>query len=320
MASLVQCLRLTQGAISTFTEQSTTRSLSLTPIVISLSSGSRSNHSCNRDYSLLPLPTSTHKARFTTSIGSSSSPAEAQASTTSSASPSLEETQALPLLDENGKLRDGFPASSGVYAIFDPQGVLQFMGLSRRLSASLLTHSEELPELCGSVKVLVVEAAGKAGLVDAWQRWMQQHVDATGSVPPGNVSGNPTWTARRAKRTKADLRLTPGNNKELTVPIIELVDRVVKEFKVVAFIKGTRTSPQCGFSHRVLTLLNEAKADYETLNVLDEDSNPGLREAIKEYSQWPTIPQVFIGGEFVGGADVMDEMAQSGELKKLLSS
>lgn len=62
--------------------------------------------------------------------------------------------------------------------------------------------------------------------------------------------------------------------------------------QVVAFIKGTRSQPQCGFSYKVLTLLNEARADYEVVDVLDEQHNPGVREAIKNFSQWPTIPQV----------------------------
>lgn len=66
--------------------------------------------------------------------------------------------------------------------------------------------------------------------------------------------------------------------------------------QVVAFIKGTRTQPECGFSYKVLTMLNQARVNYEVVNVLDEQFNPGLREAIKTYSQWPTIPQVsFIG-------------------------
>lgn len=65
--------------------------------------------------------------------------------------------------------------------------------------------------------------------------------------------------------------------------------------QVVAFIKGTRTQPQCGFSHKMLTLLNTLKADYEVVNVLDDVHNPGLRDAIKNYSQWPTIPQVCVG-------------------------
>jgi len=156
--------------------------------------------------------------------------------------------------------------------------------------------------------------------------------------------------------------------------------------QVVAFIKGTRTQPQCDFSYKVLTMLNEARAEYEVVNVLDERYNPGVREAIKSYSQWPTIPQVcellhpviwdgpselhggcgahcipkhtrpthfcpecccvilaasnrvvfwhykssvcslelyvvlqlYIKGEFVGGADIIEEMNEKGELKQML--
>ncbi|CAI5533914.1 unnamed protein product [Closterium sp. Naga37s-1] len=213
-----------------------------------------------------------------------------------------------------------FPAASGIYAIYDKEGALQYMGLSRRLAASLQAHAEDLPEMCGAVKLAVVAATNKEALVEAWKAWMQEHVAGTGKVPPGNESGNSTWTTRRVKRVKPDLRIVPGPHVKLTIPLSELIEKLVKENRVVAFIKGTRTSPQCGFSHRVLTLLNEARVDYETLNVLDEDHNPGIREGIKEYSQWPTIPQVFVNGEFIGGADILEEMAQSGELKEALAA
>ncbi len=88
--------------------------------------------------------------------------------------------------------------------------------------------------------------------------------------------------------------------------------------QVVAFVKGTRTAPQCGFSHRVMSLLTEAGAPFDVVNVLDEVYNPGLREALKAYSQWPTIPQVYVGGEFVGGADILEELHQKGELQQLV--
>lgn len=90
--------------------------------------------------------------------------------------------------------------------------------------------------------------------------------------------------------------------------------------QVVAFIKGTRSQPQCGFSHKMLTILNESRTDYEVVNVLDEFHNPGLREAIKQYSQWPTIPQLYVSGEFVGGSDIVEEMQGNGELQQALSS
>ncbi|CAI5506105.1 unnamed protein product [Closterium sp. Naga37s-1] len=233
--------------------------------------------------------------------------------------PSLENTPATPVFTSDGAVA-AFPAASGVYAIYDKEGALQYMGLSRRLAASLQAHAEDLPEMCGAVKLAVVAATNKEALVEAWKAWMQEHVAGTGKVPPGNESGNSTWTTRRVKRVKPDLRIVPGPHVKLTIPLSELIEKLVKENRVVAFIKGTRTSPQCGFSHRVLTLLNEARVDFETLNVLDEDHNPGIREGIKEYSQWPTIPQVFVNGEFIGGADILEEMAQSGELKEAMAT
>jgi Grx4 family monothiol glutaredoxin len=115
------------------------------------------------------------------------------------------------------------------------------------------------------------------------------------------------------------VKLTPGKGAEdLTCDIKELIDMLVKNERIVAFVKGTRTQPQCGFSYQMLTTLNALKAEYEVVNVLDEVHNPGLREAIKEYSAWPTIPQLYIGGEFVGGADIVQDMAGNGELAKLI--
>lgn len=88
---------------------------------------------------------------------------------------------------------------------------------------------------------------------------------------------------------------------------------------MVAFVKGTRSQPQCGFSYKMLQILNDSRTDYEVVNVLDDFHNPGLREAIKQYSQWPTIPQLYVGGEFVGGSDIVEEMQASGDLSKVLS-
>eukprot|EP00899_Mesostigma_viride_P021586 jgi/Mesvir1/29429/Mv23011-RA.1 len=211
------------------------------------------------------------------------------------------------------------PPLPGIYAIYNDKKELQYIGLSRKLSSSIQAHAEDVPDQCIYVKAVPVQVATRTGLQDAWKVWVQQHLDAAGDVPPGNVSGNKTWTERKPKATKADIRLTPGNNKQLTVSMDQLLDKLVKDIKVLAFIKGSRTAPQCGFSAKVVSILNELKADYETCDVLDEDHNPGLREAIKVYSSWPTIPQVYVNGEFVGGADIMVEMYESGELKKLLS-
>lgn len=96
--------------------------------------------------------------------------------------------------------------------------------------------------------------------------------------------------------------------------------QLVKGVKVVAFVKGTRTEPQCGFSYKMLSILNDTKVDYEVVNVFDDVHNPGLRELIKSYSAWPTLPQLYVGGEFVGGSDITDEMHQKGQLLALLKN
>ena len=87
--------------------------------------------------------------------------------------------------------------------------------------------------------------------------------------------------------------------------------------RVVLFMKGTKNFPQCGFSARAVEILKNCGADFKDVNVL---TDPAIRQGIKDFSNWPTIPQVYVGGKFVGGSDILMEMYQSGELKKLLES
>ncbi|HIK28918.1 MAG: Grx4 family monothiol glutaredoxin [Oscillatoriaceae bacterium SKW80] len=95
----------------------------------------------------------------------------------------------------------------------------------------------------------------------------------------------------------------------------ERIDNLVKQNKILVFMKGTKLMPQCGFSNNVVQILNAMGVPYETVNVLDDWE---LRQGIKEYSNWPTIPQVYINGEFVGGSDIMIELYQKGELQEML--
>lgn len=89
----------------------------------------------------------------------------------------------------------------------------------------------------------------------------------------------------------------------------------VKENSVVLFMKGNKEFPQCGFSARVVQILNQHEANYVTRDVL---ADPVLRDAIKQFSDWPTLPQLYIKGEFVGGCDIVTEMAQKNELAAML--
>ncbi|MGB3553824.1 MAG: Grx4 family monothiol glutaredoxin [Jannaschia sp.] len=93
------------------------------------------------------------------------------------------------------------------------------------------------------------------------------------------------------------------------------IDEMVKAHDVVLFMKGTKAMPQCGFSSKVAGVLNYMGVDYTDVNVLADD---GVRQGIKEYSDWPTIPQLYIKGEFVGGCDIITEMTLSGELDTML--
>jgi Grx4 family monothiol glutaredoxin len=161
-----------------------------------------------------------------------------------------------------------------------------------------------------------VDDPERTALTQAWKSWMEEHIKATGKVPPGNETGNTTWV-RQPPKKKADLRLTPGRHVELTVPMEELIDKLVKESKVVAFIKGSRSAPLCGFSQRVVGILESEGVNYESVDVLDEEYNYGLRETLKKYSNWPTFPQIFVNGELVGGCDILTSMYEKGELASL---
>ena len=94
------------------------------------------------------------------------------------------------------------------------------------------------------------------------------------------------------------------------------IDDTVKANDVVLFMKGTKEMPQCGFSSRVAGVLNYMGVDFSDVNVLADEA---IRQGIKEYSDWPTIPQLYVKGEFVGGCDIITEMTLSGELDTLLA-
>ena len=94
------------------------------------------------------------------------------------------------------------------------------------------------------------------------------------------------------------------------------IDQAVKAHDVVLFMKGTPTFPQCGFSSVVVQVLDYLGVDYVSTNVLEDQD---VREGIKAYSDWPTIPQLYVKGEFVGGCDIVKEMFETGELKQFMS-
>jgi len=95
------------------------------------------------------------------------------------------------------------------------------------------------------------------------------------------------------------------------------ISELVASHRVVLFMKGNRQMPQCGFSSQVVQILNKLQTSYETVDVL---GSAELRDGIKEFSQWPTIPQLYVGGEFIGGCDIVSETNASGELQKIIGA
>ena len=100
----------------------------------------------------------------------------------------------------------------------------------------------------------------------------------------------------------------------MTNPAIDQIKKDIGDNDVVLYMKGTPQFPQCGFSAAVVQVLNHFGVPYKGVNVL---ADQGIREGIKEFTQWPTIPQLYVKGEFVGGCDIVREMAESGELETL---
>jgi monothiol glutaredoxin len=100
-------------------------------------------------------------------------------------------------------------------------------------------------------------------------------------------------------------------------PIVQRIQQDISDNDVVLYMKGTPVFPQCGFSAAVVQVLSDLGVKFKGIDVL---TDPSLRQGIKEFSSWPTIPQLYVKGEFVGGCDIVREMASSGELRELLQT
>lgn len=99
--------------------------------------------------------------------------------------------------------------------------------------------------------------------------------------------------------------------------IAEKIEQTIRTHPVVLYMKGTADFPQCGFSSRVAQILQKCGAPFLGINVLDD---PEIRQGIKDYANWPTIPQLYVNGEFIGGCDIVSEMYETGELQTLLEA
>jgi monothiol glutaredoxin len=101
----------------------------------------------------------------------------------------------------------------------------------------------------------------------------------------------------------------------MTPELKERIENLIKQNKILVFMKGNKLMPQCGFSNNVVQILNTLGVPYQTIDILEDYE---IRQGIKEYSNWPTIPQVYIDGQFLGGSDVLIELYQKGELQQMV--
>ena len=101
--------------------------------------------------------------------------------------------------------------------------------------------------------------------------------------------------------------------------VMQRIDELVKAYEVVLFMKGSASFPMCGFSGRAIQVLKACGVDTKTVKTVNVLDDAEIRQGIKEYSNWPTVPQLYVKGEFVGGSDIMMEMYESGELQTVLN-
>lgn len=134
------------------------------------------------------------------------------------------------------------PAEPGVYAIYNDDEEIQYIGLSRKVAASVKLHAFELPQYCGFVRCVALPDAAKADLQAAWKQWMLEHLGGSGGkLPPGNVKGDTLWSERKGSTAKGNVNLTDGKGGAVDdEKLLQLCRETVDAHDIVAFIKGTR--------------------------------------------------------------------------------
>jgi len=147
------------------------------------------------------------------------------------------------------------------------------------------------------------------GLIDSIKRRLPI---IGGPRPTPTREARPAWTPPPAPEEAPEPASPRGDT-----PVQDFITQTIKANPVVLFMKGNPAAPQCGFSANAAGILSSYGKPFSTVNVL---SDPDIREGVKELTGWPTIPQVFIGGEFVGGADILKELHGSGELKSQIEA
>lgn len=205
----------------------------------------------------------------------------------------------------------------GVYGVYDVGGALQYVAAVDDVRSALEQHRAVLcdPQRVHSVRMVTVPSTDDAPLGELAENWVMTHTKSAGA-PPGNCDLAPEWLVETSEETGPDISFAEGSEDEDAETEIM---RILRQNRLVLFMKGTTEQPMCGFSRSTLMILQGiAGKELKVVDCLDSMRNPGLRQGIKDFSEWPTIPQFYVNGDFVGGCDIVQSMAASGELHALI--
>jgi monothiol glutaredoxin len=216
-------------------------------------------------------------------------------------------------------------ARPGVYGVYGADGVLRYVAAVRDVRDAVEVHRTVIADeaRCSAVRMMTVEAVDDAPLGDLAYNWLVAHTQEGPGAPEGNLmESGEEWRVEVAAEERGGEAVCFRKESGAEAEDVEAeIKRLLRAHKVLLFMKGTRTAPRCGFSEATVRLLTRrvGAAGFECVDCLDELGNRGLRDGIKAYSQWPTIPQLYVNGDFVGGADIVADMDSSGELAKELA-
>lgn len=200
----------------------------------------------------------------------------------------------------------------GVYGVYNANGSLQYVAAAEDVRRAIAGHRTILQDSnrVHTVRMITVDDATTAPLGDLAENWVVSHTNST-TPPPGNCEAAPEWRVD-LEDISPDVTFRPN----VSDPELE-IKRLLRRYRLVLFMKGTSDRPMCGFSRLAAGIVQSMAGDnLKCVNCLDSVQNPGLRDAIKSFSQWPTIPQLYVNGDFIGGSDIVQAMAESGELQE----
>lgn len=209
----------------------------------------------------------------------------------------------------------------GVYGVYAEDGSLQYVAAVEDVASAVNTHLSVIqdPSRVFAVRMITVDNVQDAPLGEMAENWVVALAQNGLPVPPGNSEGGPEWRVELKSPNVSFSNNVVAPDPESRVE--EEIRQILRKHRVVLFVKGTRSTPRCGFSRAVIDIIERQVGDeFVCVDCLDTNKNPGLRDGIKRFSSWPTIPQLYVNGDFVGGCDIVQGMEANGELVAVLNS